>query len=130
MKKHITAFYLETLLMIVVFIAIILVLTNFFSDARIQSVQASHLTEAVVLAENAAEAVAASDSLEMVQSLLNEEGTINENGDVLTVLHDGYQVDITWEPDGKLVESRITVSRNEDEIYTLETAVYVQEGEQ
>ena len=57
MKKngHITGFYLETLLLIVVFIAIILVLTQVFGLAQVQSVRAKQLTEAVTLAGNAAE---------------------------------------------------------------------------
>ena len=52
MKKngHITGFYLETLLLIVVFIAIILVLTQVFGLAQVQSVRAKQLTEAVTLA--------------------------------------------------------------------------------
>ena len=61
MKKngHITAFYLETLLLIVVFIGIILILTQVFGLGRVQSVEAGRLTDAVILAQNAAEAVSA-----------------------------------------------------------------------
>ena len=127
MKKHITAFYLETLLLIMVFVAIILVLTGVFSGARAQSVHAANLTRAVELAENAAEAVSASDSLETLQSLLDENGNTQRNGDILTVFQDEFQVDISWKPEGEVVSSTIAVSRNEAEIYTLETAVYAQE---
>ena len=48
-----TAFYFETLVMIAVFLAIILVLTQVFALARIQSASAKQLTDAVVLAGNA-----------------------------------------------------------------------------
>ena len=71
-KQHITAFYLETLLMIVVFISIILVLTRVFGRARLQSVEAKRLTAAVTLAQNTAEAVSASGSPQDLLDLLNE----------------------------------------------------------
>ena len=73
-KQHITAFYLETLLMIVVFISIILVLTRVFGSARVQSVEAKQLTSAVTLAQNTAEAVSASRSPEELLQILNEDG--------------------------------------------------------
>ena len=71
-KQHITAFYLETLLMIVVFISIILVLTRVFGRARLQSVEAKRLTAGVTLAQNTAEAVSASGSPQDLLDLLNE----------------------------------------------------------
>ena len=82
-KQHITAFYLETLLMIVVFISIILVLTRVFGSARVQSVEAKQLTSAVTLAQNTAEAVSASRSPEELLQILNEDGNarIREAGE-------------------------------------------------
>ena len=94
------------------------------------------------LAENAAEAVAASDSEETLYALLDESGMGNVTalGTVDTVLfqtmYDGemnpsaegsFQVDVTWEPQdgGKLVKSSITVYWNGEEIYALDTAVYI-----
>ena len=73
-KEHITAFYLETLLMIAVFISIILVLTRVFGSARAQSARAKHLTEAVTLAQNTAEAVSASGSAKELRALLDQGG--------------------------------------------------------
>lgn len=128
MKRHGTAFYIETLLLIIAFVAIILVTTQVFGNARAKSAQAKHLTEAVVLAENAAEAVSASGSLEEVQSFLTNEGTSQIEGNVLTVWKDGYQIDVTWEPEGALVDSSITVLWNGNEIYKIETAVFLQEA--
>ena len=75
-KQHITAFYLETLLMIVVFISIILVLTRVFGRARVQSVQAKTLTAAVTLAQNTAEAVSASGSPGELARILDEGGNV------------------------------------------------------
>ena len=128
MKKHITAFYLETLLLVVVFVAIILVITQVFGSAKAKSAQAKHLTQAVMLAEDAAEAVSASDSLETVQHFLEENGTAQISGNVLTLWEDEYQVVITWEPEGVLVSSTITVLWNDNEIYNLKTAVYIREA--
>lgn len=141
-KEHITAFYLETLLLILVFIAIILVLTNIFGLARGQSAAAKQLTTAVALAENAAEAVAAADSVEAVAALLNTGGNARvENGQVEA----GYDADLNpdstrapafwvyvrWEPEGALAKATISVQRGNpwspEPIYTLETAVYLKE---
>ena len=76
MKKqsHITGFYLETLMLIVVFVLIILVLTQVFGLAQMQSTRAKELNGAVILAQNAAEAVAASETPEELLKLLNENG--------------------------------------------------------
>ena len=130
MKKQVTAFYLETLLMILVFVAVILVLTMVFGSARVQSTQADHLTQAVNLAQSAAEAVAASDSPQMVLALLDEDGAGQQNADNITVFREGYQIDITWVPEGELVTSTITVSRAEKELYQLTTAVMLQEAKE
>ena len=127
MKKHITAFYLETLLLVAVFVAIILVLTGIFGVARAESSQAEHLTKAVLLAENAAEAVSVSGSLEVVRALLDERGDSEVNGNVLTVYEEDLQADITWEPEGSVVSSSVTVYWNGKAIYTLKTAAHVQE---
>ena len=74
MKKHshITGFYLETLMLIVVFLVIILILTQVFGLAQMQSTKAKRLTGAVILAQNAAEAVSASRTPEDLLTLLND----------------------------------------------------------
>lgn len=72
-KQHITAFYLETLLMIAVVISIILVLTKVFGGARVQSTRAKRLTDSVTLAQNTAEAVSLSHTPQELHDLLNED---------------------------------------------------------
>ena len=63
-KRHpITAFYIEALILIMVFVGIILLLTQIFGAGRMLSSDADRLTRAVGLAQNAAEAVAASEDL-------------------------------------------------------------------
>lgn len=72
-KRQITTFYLETLLMMVVFVSIIMVLTRVFGGARARSLQAEHLTNAVTLAQNTAEAVSASGTPGDLCAILNED---------------------------------------------------------
>lgn len=125
MRKQITSFYLESLLLIALFTAILLVLLGVFTGAKAQSAQAEQLTRAVLLAEDAAEALAASDSAESLQALLNEEDNARLDGNVLIVSHDGYEVNITLSPEGAMLYGDIRVIRNGQELYALETAVCV-----
>ena len=139
-KQHLTSFYLEALLLVVAFMAMILVLTGVFGVSRAQSAMAGRLTQAVTLAANAAEAVSASDSLEQAAALLDEGGNVRENGGKLeaSYLADGspcadgngaLRLTMSWEPSGTdpaLAVSRIEVYSAHDAapVYTLEAASY------
>ena len=146
MKKngHITGFYLETLILIVVFISIILVLTQVFGLAQIQSVRAKELTEAVVLAGNAAEAVSASETEDALLALLNENNNAMSMPDTagVTACYDSdmnpmpqgnYRVDVSWLPEetetGTMIHSVIEVrcGENAEPVYRLETESFRQE---
>ncbi|MBR5641887.1 MAG: hypothetical protein IKW92_07130 [Firmicutes bacterium] len=70
--EHITAFYIETILLIVCFIAVILLLTNVFGLGKLESTKAKDLTNAVRLAESAAERFAAAEGPAELTELLNE----------------------------------------------------------
>ena len=153
MKKsgHITAFYVETLLLIVVFITIILLLTQVFGLARRQSADARELTDAVVLASNAAEALEAAGSPEELLALLDEAGNAvlydpadhpDLTGTLLTARYGEnhepdpkgvYEVRVAWMPEasgtGTLVRSTIEVFEGMNggdtaPVYTLETASF------
>lgn len=144
-KQHITAFYLETLLLILVFVAIILVLSQIFGIGKAQSSQAKLLTNAVCLAGNGAEAVSASGSEAELQALLDQNGnTAWRQGDppVLSVRYDTdmrpdpagrLRMDITWVPGGeteeRFVTSTISVYYGEQTkpVYALDTAVFLGE---
>ena len=65
MKKRgeITAFYVETLLMVLVMIGILLVLAKVFGLAKGESVRAKRLTEAVTLAASTAEVLSAEEDI-------------------------------------------------------------------
>ena len=141
--QHVTAFYLETLLLIAVFISIILVLTRVFGLGQSQSGQAKLLTNAVCLAQNAAEAVSASRDGDDLLAILNENGNAVRTDTGVLARYDRnmapdpegeLRVDVTWTPengDPTLVRSGVSVLRGEgtDPVYTLDTAVYLGEVE-
>lgn len=136
-KGHSTGFYLEALVLITVFLAVILVLTQIFGLGRLQSRRAGTLTDAVCLAQNAAEAVSASHSAGELLSILDRGGNASGDeravnaayGDDMAPDPDGlYRVNVTWEPDEAdpgFVRSVITVTAGNDDtpVYVLETAV-------
>ena len=140
MKKQaqITAFYIEAVLLILAFIGVILVLTRAFALGKSQSYEAASLTDAVCLAENAAEAVAASRSPEELILLLDEGGNVSrpDNGALCVAAYDEqlrpeaggvYRVALSWKSEGGLVRSHIRVEREGRPVYELDTAVYVGE---
>ena len=71
--EQITAFYLETIVLIVSFVLVILVLTNVFGLGKLESTNAQDLTNAVRLAETAAEAFAAAEGPAELADLLGGE---------------------------------------------------------
>ena len=141
-KRHVTNFYIETLILVVVLIAVILVLARVFAFSSAVSSRAEKLTRAVHLAENAAEAVAASDSLDTLGGLLGEGGNVQVSreeallragyDEEMRPLSGGtYRVEVNWVPEaapgGSFVESTVSVYWMEEEepLYALETAVYL-----
>lgn len=141
-ERHITSFYMETLLLIAVFIAIILVLTQVFGLGRTESSDAKLLTNAVTLAQNAAEAFSASDSPQRLAALLDENGNTVVNG---VTVEARYGTDMTPDPTGKLVISSTwepavrgggtlvtgwiaaRYEGRDEPIYEMKTAVYLSE---
>lgn len=142
-KGHNTAFYIETLVMIIIFVVIILVLTKVFAMAKIDSTQAQRLTDAVSLAQNTAETVQASDSRHELLTLLDEGGTAKiTDGKVIALYNKEkkpdkngvYKVTVTWKPEktkqGKFVSSNIKVFYKDAKkaSYSMKTEVYVKGG--
>ena len=147
---HITAFYLETLLMILVFVAIILMLTQVFGASRKLSAEAGYLSDAATISESVSAAVRASDDEEALIGILNGSAGDSANGTPAVLLNgasvptievrydddlvpagDGpYEVTVTWEKTagtrGDYVDSEITVRRDgvEDPILVTHTGTY------
>ena len=142
---QITAFYIETLLLIVVFLAVILVLTQVFGLAKQQSAAARQLTDAVVLAGNAAEAVSVSADPAELLALLNENGNAEElpGSSGVKARYDkeknpdpqgAFCVEVSWQPEktagGTMISSVIQVRHgaSEEPVYSLETASFREGG--
>jgi type II secretory pathway pseudopilin PulG len=143
-QGHLTAFYVETLVLMVVLMVVALVLTQVFGLAKTQSRRAELLNSAVSLAESAAEAVAGADSPETLASLLAEGDNVTSvEGAAVTTLRAAYDTDrtpnsagalwveVTWQPTsgpaGTMVDSTITVSLRGEVLYTLSTAQFQSE---
>lgn len=141
-KNHITGFYIETLVLVAAFVAVVLILTQVFGISRNKSQEAKLLTTAVALAENAAEAVSASDSPEKVLELLNTGENAQLEGAGITARYDTdlapdpdgtLRLTASWEPSdtgtGTLVNSHIDVWYEDgaEPLYSIETAVYLHE---
>lgn len=139
MNKRVTSFYVETLILIVVFVAVILALTLVFGLAKRQSEEAKLLTGAVTLAQNAAEAFSAADGAEALFTLLNEGGNAVLEGGVVKA---SYGADMQPDPNGVLrveiervpgsgptAEGTVRVVRRDtgEEIYSIGTAAYFPE---
>ncbi len=143
-KQQLTSFYLESLVLIAAFVAMILVLTGVFGASRSQSVKARDLSQAVTIAANAAEAVSASGTLEEAAALLDQGGNVQIRDGAIEAFYradgapcpdgDGaLRLLLTWEVSGldpSLVESTLTVFTEKDgkELYSLETARYRKEA--
>jgi len=116
MNEHrsMTPFYLETVLIGIIFVLVISVLAQAFSQARIETQQAEKLTNAVCLAQNAAEAVGAADSKEALAQLLSENGNteLRENEPGQAAVYAFYNSDM--QPVTK-EEASLIVARHDDE---------------
>jgi hypothetical protein len=147
---HITAFYLETLLMILVFVAVILMLTQVFGASRKLSAEAGYLSDAATISESVSAAVRASDDEEALIGILNGAAGDSANGTPAVLLNgasvptievrydddlvpagDGpYEVTVTWEKTagtrGDYVDSEITVRRDgvEEPVLVTHTGTY------
>lgn len=137
-----TALFIETLALLAVFTVVAIVLVKGFLFAGMLSREAASLSNAVHLAENAAEMVSASKSGEMLFSLLNENGNARiseQTGDscVYRASYDAnmnpaaggvFYAEVSWVlgQDG-LVKSTVAIYRNNEAeaLYSLDLAVYV-----
>ena len=146
-KSHLTSFYVETLLMMLIFTGMIVILSSVFSLARVRSVHARRLSNAVCLAQNAAEAVAASTSAQDVLEILEEEGngelTDSSGTPAVRLFYDDdmhadsdgvCSVTVTWEKTDRddFVVSNITVAHDDEAepVYELRTGVWIPGGAQ
>ena len=139
-----SSFYSEALLLVVIFVALVLVLTGVFTAARAQSASARRLSRAVTIAANTAEAVSAAADGDELLALLNENGNAAamDGSEGVTAFYaaDGtpdpegdFRVDVftLTEPAaaGAFFSGRITVRCGDEEpVYVLETVYFREEA--
>ena len=143
-RSQLTSFFLEALLLVIVFVAMILVLTGVFGASHAQSKEAKFLTQAVTLAANAAEAVSAADDPAQAAKMLDEGGNVHlvDNEIEAFYITDGsagkngtgtLRMIVEFEQDtddASLLKSTISIYDEEHDavIYKLETAKYRKEA--
>ena len=145
MRREHTAFYLSTLLLLLLFVGVLAVLTGVFSQAQRKSAEARELTAATALARNAAEALsAAHDETELAHILRQNDNIRQEEGGICASYDQAqqpsaegfYRVHLTYEPQstpgGTLVRSTITVEteKGTQPLCSLSTAVYIRGGQE
>ena len=123
MKKGqpITAFYVESLLLILVFIGILLALTQVFGLSRNESLRAKLLTNTVTLAQNAA------DDLFMEDAPDRGERISRYAADMTPDPEGPLSVLVTWQREGDMLRGTVTVRKGAEELYALPIARYVGE---
>ena len=141
-KNYSRIFYVETFILLFFFLAVIVIISRVLVGARAESIHARDLTNAVILAEDAAEIAGASSDPEEICALFGTSGSGDSEaeatlpmslelrcGEDLVYAVDGrYLVAVTWDREahaaGDLVTAQIRVSLFEsgEELYTLDTA--------
>ena len=111
-EKRSIVFITELLLLFVLLLVVISVIARISILNRSRGLDARHLTEAVILAEDTAEVISAAEdeeeALELIRSMNVTESAEAEDGKILCVMR------FTGEDD-KTDEYRLTVSLNEEE---------------
>lgn len=133
-KHRTTAFYIEMLLLILVFTGVIVTLSGVFATAKEQSSRARALNGAVRLAENAAEIIAGTDDRSEMVALLGDSATCHleskkllarYNGELEPDPNGGFTLEIVWEDKYGLVSYDIRVTWHGGEpVYELKTSVF------
>ena len=136
------AFYVETLLLVSALVAVVLILAKCFSTAEQTRLRAGELTGAVHLTRNAAEAAAGAEAAEELAKMLSEDAPAvpTESGFRLYYDEDfradpagSLCLEISWDRRPQagcgLVSYTIAVAHTDrdEEVYRLETAVYLGE---
>ena len=123
MKKgqSVTSFYVESLLLVAVFVCILLALSSVFGLSRRESVRAGYLTSAVTLAQNAAEGFFLEDPVDR-----GEEET-RYGADLTKDPAGEFLVRIEWQREGDMLRGEVTVQKGAETLYTLPVARYMGE---
>ena len=131
-RKHPSAFYVETLILILVFVFVLLVVSGVFSASATKSRDAAMLSSAVDIASNAAEAACASCSSDDLLTLLDENGNARAvQGGVEARYDTAGSPDpegelvlfVGWEEAENFVTCPVTVTYRDKVVYEIKTGV-------
>lgn len=124
-----SAFILESLLLVVFFIASFAIILQLLSTSYAKGEQAEEMTNAVMLASNDAELFSQEPyaPVEPKHYILNKSGEISEGASYDSSIVYTVKRDVTSEKTtaGTLFNARITVDYGSKEVYSLNTAKYV-----
>lgn len=133
-RRQGTAFYIEVIVMLLVFMIVIQTLVRVFASSRRSAFEAERLSDAVTLASNCAEIVLASDSAEEVAEVLQDAGAKGNE----TVISARFDDNLEMNPEGKMEvlidwqkkeedfsHAVITVSYSGEQLYELTTGKYL-----
>lgn len=118
-----TAFMVESMVLLIVLIACMAVFIQLFTRSLSAADSSSELTQAIIVAQNAAEEFSA-DPVAVTQGTPIGEGIAVNGSDGLTVT---CKVCDTATDVGTLYTARITVSNDDGKIYSLTSTRYVSE---
>ena len=136
-QKRNTGFYIEAILLLLVFVFVIRILVMVNAVSHNVSKDAQRLSDGVILASNGAELVLASESADELMELLKDGNPRRENSVITAHFDDTLEMNpngslelaIDWQETGDdFVHAVITVSEQGHEIYTLTTGTYLEGG--
>ena len=120
---------IEIIMILSAFICCLLVLSKAFVSARVKSGQASVLSDAVTLASDCADVFLACEDEDRILKVLGEGAKFSGDRQIIAYFGDDLKangqgpfkvvIDIDKENDFAIAD--ITVSRNEEEIYSIQT---------
>ncbi len=118
-----TAFMIEAMVLLVVLIACMAVFVQLFTRSLSAATNSSELTQAIVIAQNAAEEFSADPAAVKDGADLGEGVTVNGSDDFSVTC----KVTDTATDAGTLYTARITVSNDDGKVYSLTSTRYVSE---
>ncbi len=116
-----TAFMIEALVLLFVLVASLAVFTSLFIYSIDRSQQAERLSNATILAQNAAEEFSANPAA--IEADTNASKTVRQANSEFTV---SYDITKNNQPSGALYRAHIAISDNQGEAYALDVTRYVE----
>ena len=115
------ALEIELLIMIIIFLVCMAIMSKAFVMARGKASDASRLSKAVSMSADVAEVFLSSDDMDEMTQILEKENMSKENNS-FTFIEDGLELRYNEKNEAGMRKAEITVTYQNNEIYTLSTA--------